>query len=1086
MAKIIITCDECGTEREVDDKLAGSILQCANCEANLRVPLPNISEGTNVGGFILERQLGFGAMGEVWLARQTAMDRLVAVKLLSREFTLDSRFVDRFLKEVRISAKMDHPNIITAFDAGRDNDIHYLAITYVDGCTLEDRIDELGILPEKEALGIIIEIAEALSYAWREFSMLHRDIKPANIMIDTKGSAKLMDMGISKMADEQAGLTMTGTIIGTPYYMSPEQGMGEKELDFHSDIYSLGATLYHIVTGVLPFDATTALGIVSKHITEPLPSPLDKNPNLSEACSALIEIMMAKGMQDRQGSWSEVVTDMRLVLEGEFPVSKPRPSPGDSLIMPAAHSQPTVAIPNEEAESSESLATQMFDDDDDQLPPSHREKPKTMLMVLAAVVVLVGVFLAVFMLRTKEDHESQRFDEQLFSDHADKVSPPEEPAEPPPENKPERMIATTKKPPRDEPIPHPRKDEKIQRCENMWKFAKDYVESNPRGYDLGIKNFQELSKHASGTKFKMMADVEVSKLRKAKRGAVSAILAELKSQSDSLAESGDFIKAVDICRNYSGALAEETKADREDMAVKYKRRGDQIAEENNKKRNDSLRQHNDTMYEVASNMLGGNWSAAKSVLKNSGIDDARIKKLADVINELAGARKTFMKNLSRHTGEYVTLNSAKGRKRIKIKRVRGRYVYCVEKKGTVVLQKRYSASKISKEDVVRIAALSEDATLAYNVAVAIKNGDFSVAASTLSVTSGPFAKLLKAGVRELMAKKSLEFLLRRAGINNADIGDQEAVIEEISKIQLTSIAKGKRRIIIGKYRAKFAGTRFFAEYEPILNALELSEGEPKDKLKGDHDGDDADPHRKVSNDPHDRGDDHRGGGERKLDLSRLDPNSIRSPEDMRDALRKISRDYDNGGIFRFGRKGNLVIVDLGECGGVDNNSLKLLKLFPDIKVMILCGTDVTDISLLKNLKLAALDLAQCAVKDLSPLENMKTLKALRINGSGVNSLFSLKKLPLRLLDMSDTKINDIRPLSRMPLEGLRMLNCKLRSYTILRKLKKLKALEPQNLWRKVPGKADNEFHPQDFPDFRRSGRDRREERSDNSRDDDDL
>ncbi|MCK5843521.1 MAG: protein kinase [Victivallales bacterium] len=330
MAKINIVCESCGAEREVDEKLSGSTLPCSNCEASIRIPIPDISAGVALGGFVLEKQLGFGAMGEVWLAHQTTMDREVALKLLSREYTLDSSFIDRFLKEVRISAKMDHPNIITAFDAGCDNDIYFLAITFVDGETLEDLFERDGALPGKEALKITMEIAEALCYAWNEFKIIHRDIKPANIMIDRKGSAKLMDMGISKSANEGAGLTMTGTIIGTPYYMSPEQARNEDNIDFKADIYSLGGILFHFVTGRFPFNANSPMGILTKHITDPLPDPRSINSAVSSACSELIRWMMEKPPDRRPKSWDSVIAAVKRVQDGLHPKQRKNPKPQPS------------------------------------------------------------------------------------------------------------------------------------------------------------------------------------------------------------------------------------------------------------------------------------------------------------------------------------------------------------------------------------------------------------------------------------------------------------------------------------------------------------------------------------------------------------------------------------------------------------------------------------------------------------------------------------------------------------------------------------------------------------------------------------
>jgi hypothetical protein len=311
---------------------------------------------------------------------------------------------------------------------------------------------------------------------------------------------------------------------------------------------------------------------------------------------------------------------------------------------------------------------------------------------------------------------------------------------------------------------------------------------------------------------------------------------------------------------------------------------------------------------------------------------------------------------------------------------------------------------------------------------------------------------LKTGVRELLARKSLEFDLRRAGIHDVDMADQESIIRDIGNSNLSPRALRKRKIIVGKYREKFAGTRFLTAHDPILKALEMADG--------DHERDSSS-HRS------------KGVGSEKLNFADFDPNSINNPVALKNALHKLNPDYDYRGFFRFGRGGELVLVEVVGCAGVDNNSLKLFKLFPDLKVLMVGNTGVTDISPIKNLQLDSLDLGMCGVEDLSPLKEMKTLTKLSISGTRVKSLAPLKGLSLEMLDISDTPITDIRPLSRMPLKGLRLTNCRLKSYMVLRTLKKLQALEPQHLWLKVPGKSDREREPQDFPDFRHKSRVRR-------------
>jgi len=179
-----------------------------------------------------------------------------------------------------MTGRLEHPNVITAFDAGFDQGLYYLAIAYVDGEELEDLLEKNGRMSEIDSLKLILSVAKALNYSWKEAHILHRDVKPANIMVEKSGVVKLMDMGISKSVSESASITQSGTIVGTPHYISPEQAQAVPDLDFRSDIYSLGVTLFHMVTGRVPFDAENPMGVLAKHITEPIPDP---KKNSSEA-----------------------------------------------------------------------------------------------------------------------------------------------------------------------------------------------------------------------------------------------------------------------------------------------------------------------------------------------------------------------------------------------------------------------------------------------------------------------------------------------------------------------------------------------------------------------------------------------------------------------------------------------------------------------------------------------------------------------------------------------------------------------------------------------------------------------------------
>lgn len=337
MPELSFNCSYCGVKIEADSTLAGKIIQCPKCSHAVKVSEGLMLEGTVLGGYSLEKLLGKGGMGEVWLATQTSMGRKVGLKILAYSLSKDPEFIARFNQEMKLVAKLDHPGIVSAYEAGYDKGFYFLATSYVDGATLESKIDAGKIFAEKEALAIARKVAEALKYAWDKHRILHRDIKPANIMIDNNGEVKLMDMGISKSLLEDKSITMTGSILGTPYYMSPEQAKAEEDIDHRTDIYSLGATLYHMITGNLPYNATTTMGVLARMISENVTPVREINPKISGKCEKLILKMMAKDKSKRHGTWKEVIDEIERVmddriLDDELPESNRKPRMITSMV----------------------------------------------------------------------------------------------------------------------------------------------------------------------------------------------------------------------------------------------------------------------------------------------------------------------------------------------------------------------------------------------------------------------------------------------------------------------------------------------------------------------------------------------------------------------------------------------------------------------------------------------------------------------------------------------------------------------------------------------------------------------------------
>ena len=282
--------------------------------------LEETRQSHKIPGFQMLERLGAGAMAVVFKAKQLSLDRDVAIKVLPKRLSENPDYVERFYREGRAAAKLNHNNIVQAIDVGSAGAYHYFVMEYVEGKTVYDDITSNSVYPEDSAIKIIMQIAEALQHA-HERGLIHRDVKPKNIMITKTGVAKLADMGLARETSDQAtAQNEAGRAYGTPYYISPEQIRGEVDIDFRADIYSLGATFYHMVTGQVPFEAPTPSAVMHKHLKTPLVPPDHLNRNLSVGVAEVIEVMMAKRRQDRYSDIRLLLEDLQAVQRGEPPM----------------------------------------------------------------------------------------------------------------------------------------------------------------------------------------------------------------------------------------------------------------------------------------------------------------------------------------------------------------------------------------------------------------------------------------------------------------------------------------------------------------------------------------------------------------------------------------------------------------------------------------------------------------------------------------------------------------------------------------------------------------------------------------------
>jgi serine/threonine protein kinase len=273
-----------------------------------------------IPGYKILGKLGAGAMAIVYKAKQLSLDREVAIKVLPKRFTESPEYVERFYREGQAAAKFNHNNIVQAYDVGEAGGYHYFVMEYVEGKTIYEDIAAGQLFPEEEALDIIIQVAHALEHAHNR-GLIHRDVKPKNIIINPSGVVKLADMGLAReTTDIETAMTEEGKAYGTPYYIAPEQIRGKIDIDGRADIYGLGATFYHMVTGRVPFMADDPTEVMKKHLKEPIIPPDHINTSLSAGLSEIIEVMMAKRREERYKDVEELLVDLEAVRSGLPPL----------------------------------------------------------------------------------------------------------------------------------------------------------------------------------------------------------------------------------------------------------------------------------------------------------------------------------------------------------------------------------------------------------------------------------------------------------------------------------------------------------------------------------------------------------------------------------------------------------------------------------------------------------------------------------------------------------------------------------------------------------------------------------------------
>ncbi len=289
------------------------------------------SIGEKIGGYEIISKIGEGGLGVVYKARQLSMGRVVALKVLHEKWLSDDEFRKRFLVEARLVGRLSHPNLIQVIDVGRHRNQLYYSMEFIDGDPVEKMLDEQKKLPILESINIITQVAGALDYL-ADKKIVHRDVKPGNIMLTRKGIAKLGDFGFVKSSLDSI-LSPNGEILGTPDYISPEAASGDRTIDYRSDIYCLGVTMYHMICGTPPFYGTSE-DVLDSHIFHKPPSIKEYCPEAPNKLCSIIYKMMEKDPDKRQQSFAEIITELEAVRLTISPNSQPAPTTSFTPISP--------------------------------------------------------------------------------------------------------------------------------------------------------------------------------------------------------------------------------------------------------------------------------------------------------------------------------------------------------------------------------------------------------------------------------------------------------------------------------------------------------------------------------------------------------------------------------------------------------------------------------------------------------------------------------------------------------------------------------------------------------------------------------
>jgi serine/threonine-protein kinase len=1015
-----------------------------------------------IPGFEIQEKLGAGGMAEVWKARQVSLDRIVAIKILSAQFSQEAEDVKRFQQEAQAAAKLKHTGIVQVYDANAINGTYYFVMEYVAGYTAGEWLRRKGVVPEKDALLVAECVADALAYAWDTARVVHCDIKPDNIMVDADGSVKVTDLGLARTISAMSARGLTEEVLGTPAYMSPEQARGETDLDFHADIYSLGATVYHLLTGKLLFQGNPEERVMEMQVSDTVPDPKDVNPSLSKAVSWLLEKMLAKDRQDRYESWQALRSDVARVRSGMMPHGRLAPKSVSTVTRSSKRLGATV----NKAKKHTAIA-----------PVAVAPRRAVPLRVLLLLVIGLAALLVTLLLKLIEG--------QMYT-----ASQPTGGVSPPPVN------STVEQEPA---------DAQAAEFKEMFERTKQWVTENPGRYEESIARYRIVVKKATGTLYEDMAkDVArraIRDLTDARALDLERTTANIRNRAEALAKEQGPGAAASYMETYSGPFMLDTQRVRLEEAAAYRQQHNATESAKVEKVKRVEEKYVAVLDGIANSILDVGIESARGILVNAMADadlagkTAAFAPLRKLLDDAVDMDNRIINSFGAQCGETVTVMlSNNSTKTFNVESVSAGQVVGTLKVGvSAVVTVRFGAKDLAVRE--RLQRMGSDS----DPAVGLVKGQMAFAAKAYDKASKYFESLPAEIKERLLARISkVESAPSAASNLEGDDGAVAAVAPvavappvvvvkppprrtQMSRIELAAADAVAAKAVQGLLQ----GNKVLAEQDISLFAgpdgqtagieirspdvSDLSPLAPLKSLRSLSCGVSGRPGQLVSLQA------LRGlrlerlcvsdsmvrdlsvlKGMPLLDLN-LDRTQVQDLEPLRGGslerlsivdtkvkdftplrgMPLVSLNMHGSQAFDFMVLSALPIENLNLCKtqfrdlslvksavikDLDISFTRTIQFQPlrdmPLESLSLAGTQIRDLAVLQGKGIKCLNLCETGVSDLTPLKGMQ-LNRLYLANTLVKDLGCLKGMPLRELDISSSHVENLAALEGMPLEVLR-------------------------------------------------------------------